>query len=37
MEFVPTRKATKTLGIHPHTIRALAKEGKIENYTSERG
>jgi predicted site-specific integrase-resolvase len=37
MAYVPLRKAVKFLGLHPHTLRKYADEGKIESIKNEAG
>ncbi|MEG4965984.1 MULTISPECIES: IS607 family transposase [unclassified Microcoleus] len=35
--YVPLRKAVKFLGLHPHTLRKYADEGKIKSIKNEAG
>jgi predicted site-specific integrase-resolvase len=37
MPYVPLRKAVEFLGLHPHTLRKYADEGKIESIKNEAG
>lgn len=37
MAYVPLRKAVEFLGLHPHTLRKYADEGKIESIKNEAG
>lgn len=37
MSYVPLRKAVEFLGLHPHTLRKYADEGKIESIKNEAG
>lgn len=37
MAYVPLRKAVEYLGLHPHTLRKYADEGKIESIKNEAG
>jgi predicted site-specific integrase-resolvase len=37
MPYVPLRKAVEFLGLHPHTLRKYADEGKIESIKNEVG
>jgi putative resolvase len=37
MAYVPLRKAVEFLGLHPHTLRKYADEGKIKSIKNEAG
>ena len=37
MAYIPLRKAVKFLGLHPHTLRKYADEGKIKSIKNEAG
>ena len=37
MAYIPLRKAVEFLGLHPHTLRKYADEGKIESIKNEAG
>jgi putative resolvase len=37
MAYVPLRKAVEFLGLHPHTLRKYADEGKIRSIKNEAG
>jgi predicted site-specific integrase-resolvase len=37
MPYIPLRKAVEFLGLHPHTLRKYADEGKIESIKNEAG
>ena len=37
MPYVPLRKAVEFLGLHPHTLRKYANEGKIKSTKNEAG
>ena len=37
MPYVPLRKAVEFLGLHPHTLRKYADEGKIKSIKNEAG
>lgn len=37
MAYIPLRKAIEFLGLHPHTLRKYAEEGKIESIRNEAG
>jgi predicted site-specific integrase-resolvase len=37
MAYIPLRKAVEFLGVHPHTLRKYADEGKIKSIKNEAG
>lgn len=37
MSYIPLRKAVEFLGLHPHTLRKYADEGKIKSIKNEAG
>ena len=37
LAYVPVRKAVEFLGLHPHTLRKYADEGKIKSIKNEAG
>ncbi|KMW70944.1 IS607 family transposase, partial [Limnoraphis robusta] len=37
MAYIPLRKAVEFLGLHPHTLRKYADEGKIKSIKNEAG
>ena len=37
MKYLPSREASKILGLHPNTLRTYADNGTIEFYKTESG